>query len=170
MHLRNILLLLVLGCIALFAAVNWSAIMAPTTLSFIFATVQAPLGLILLAATAVLAVLFLAFIVTMQTSVMMETRRLHKEVENQRKLADQAEASRFTELHNYLGVELGQLAQQNASTATSMEDRLRQTGQELRTSVEQTGNTMMAALGEIDDRLQRNSTQSVPVRPIALDK
>lgn len=170
MHLRNILLLLVLGCVTLFAAVNWSAIMAPTTLSFIFATVQAPLGLILLAATAVLAVLFLAFIVTMQTSVMMETRRLHKEVENQRKLADQAEASRFTELRNYLEVELGQLAQQNASIATSMEDRLRQTGQELRTSVEQTGNTMMANLGEIDDRLQRNSMQSVPVRPIALDK
>ncbi len=170
MHLRNILLLLVLGCVALFAAVNWSAIMAPTTLSFIFATVQAPLGLILLAATAVLAVLFLAFIVTMQTSVMMETRRLHKEVENQRKLADQAEASRFTELRNYLEVELGQLAQQNASTVANMEDRLRQTGQELRTSVEQTGNTMMATLGEIDDRLQRNSMQSVPVRPIVLDK
>lgn len=170
MHLRNILLLLVLGCVALFAAVNWSAIMAPTTLSFIFATVQAPLGLILLAATAVLAVLFLAFIVTMQTSVMMETRRLHKEVESQRKLADQAEASRFTELHNYLEVELGQLAQQNASTAASMEERLRQTGQELRTSLEQTGNSMMATLGEIDDRLQRNSMQSVPVRPIELDK
>lgn len=144
--------------------------MAPTTLSFIFATVQAPLGLILLAATAVLAVLFLAFIVTMQTSVMMETRRLHKEVESQRKLADQAEASRFTELHNYLEVELRQLAQQNASTAASMEERLHLTGQELRTSLEQTGNSMMATLGEIDDRLQRDSMQSVPVRPIELDK
>lgn len=169
MHLRNILLLLVLGCIALFAAVNWSAIMAPTTLSFLFATMQAPLGLILLGATALLAVLFLAFIVTMQTSVIMETRRLHKEVESQRKLADQAEASRFTELHHYLEVELGKIAQQNASIAASVEARLSQTEQELRTTLEQTSNSMVATLGELDDRLQRDSKQSIPARPFAPD-
>lgn len=157
MHFRNVLLLLVLGCVALFAAVNWSAIMAPTTLSFVFASVQAPLGLILLAATAVLAVLFLAFIVTMETSVIMETRRLHKEVENQRKLADQAEASRFTELRQYLEHELHQMAQHNAAAAASAEVRLSQTEQDLRTTLEQTGNTLAAMIGELDDRIQRNS-------------
>ena len=170
MHLRNIVLLLVLGCVALFAAINWSAIMAPTTLSFLFTSMQAPLGLILLAATALLAVLFLAFIVTMQTSVIMETRRLHKEVESQRKLADQAEASRFTELRNYLEIELGKMAQQNASTAASVEARLSQTEQELRTTMEQTGNSMVATLGELDDRLQRNSNQNIPAHPFELGR
>ncbi|MDP3842313.1 MAG: LapA family protein [Oxalobacteraceae bacterium] len=162
MHLRNIVLLVVLGCVALFAAVNWSAIMAPTTLSFIFTTMQAPLGLILLAATAVLAVLFLAFIVTMQTSVIMETRRLHKEVESQRKLADQAEASRFIELRSFLEHELHQMAQLNAGTAASMEARLGRTEQDLRTTLEQTGNTLAAMIGELDDSMRRNS--NVPVR------
>lgn len=164
MQLRNVLLLLVLGCVALFAAVNWSAIMAPTTLSFIFATVQAPLGLILLAVTAVLAVLFLAFIVSMEASVIMETRRLHKEVENQRKLADQAEASRFTDLRQYLEHELHQMAQHNAAAAASADLRLSQTEQGLRTTLEQTSNTVAAMIGELDDRIQRNGS-SVSVRP-----
>ncbi|MEO6354359.1 MAG: LapA family protein [Oxalobacteraceae bacterium] len=164
MQLRNVLLLLVLGCVALFAAINWSAIMAPTTLSFIFATVQAPLGLILLAVTAVLAVLFLAFIVSMEASVIMETRRLHKEVENQRKLADQAEASRFTDLRQYLEHELHQMAQHNAAAAASADLRLSQTEQGLRTTLEQTSNTVAAMIGELDDRIQRNGS-SVSVRP-----
>lgn len=164
MHLRNIVLLLVLGCVALFAAVNWSAIMAPTTLSFIFTSMQAPLGLILLAATAVLAVLFLAFIVTMQTSVIMETRRLHKEVESQRKLADQAEASRFTELRSFLQHELHQMAQQNAGAAASVEARLGQSEQDLRAALEQTGNTLVAMIGELDDSLRNHA--NVPARPL----
>lgn len=165
MHLRTVVLLLALACVALFAAVNWSAIMAPTTLSFIFTTMQAPLGLILLAASALLAVLFLAFIVTMQTSLIMETRRLSKELQSQRKLADQAEASRFTALRNTLETELQKMAQQNAGTAASVEARLSQVEQDLRTTLEQTGNALAATIGELDDRMQRSG---IPGRPLEL--
>lgn len=168
MHVRTVVMLVALACVALFAAVNWSAIMAPTTLSFIFTTVEAPLGLILLTATALLAVLFLAFIVTMQTSALMETRRLHKEVESQRKLADQAEASRFTELRNYLTAELQKMAQENASTAARLEARLRETDQDLRATLEQTGNSLAAIISELDDRLQRNGNPAIPARPLHL--
>lgn len=163
MQVRTIVLLLALACLALFAAVNWSAIMAPTTLSFIFATVQAPLGLILLAATAVLAVLFLGFLVTMQTSMIMETRRVSKELESQRKLAEQAETSRFTELRNFLEAGLHKLTQQNISTAASVEARLTQTEQDMRATLEQTANSLAATLGELDDRMQHNSR--FPARP-----
>ncbi|MEO8407238.1 MAG: LapA family protein [Oxalobacteraceae bacterium] len=168
MHVRTVVMLLALACVALFAAVNWSAIMAPTPLSFIFATVQAPLGLILLAATALLAVLFLAFIVTMQTSVIMETRRLSKELQSQRKLADEAEASRFTELRNYLAAELQKMAQENASAAAGVEARLRETDQDLRATLEQTGNSLAAIISELDDRMQRNGDPAMPAHPLHL--
>ena len=43
MPLRTVVLLVVLALIALFAALNWTAFVAPTTLSFGVAQVQAPL-------------------------------------------------------------------------------------------------------------------------------
>ena len=110
MQLRTLLLVLALALTATFATVNWSAFVAPTTLSLVFTTIEAPLGLIMLAITAVIAVLFLAFIVYLQTSVLLEARRHAKALETQRQLADQAEASRFTELRAFLERELALLA------------------------------------------------------------
>lgn len=142
--------------------------MALTSLSFIFTSVQAPLGLILLAITALLTVLFLAYIVTLQTSVILETRRLGKELQSQRKLAEQAEASRFTELRHYLTSELQAMAQANASAAAGVEARLRETDQNLRATLEQTGNSLAASIGELDDRMQRNGNPAMPARPLQL--
>lgn len=170
MHLRTVALLLALACVALFAAVNWSAVMAPTTLSLIFTTVQAPLGLILLAACALLAVLFLGFIVTMQTGLILETRRLSKELQSQRKLADQAEASRFTELRNFMQTELQKMAQQHAGAAAGMEARLSQVEHDLHATLEQTGNALAATIGELDDRLQRGGTHQAPLPPLELGR
>ena len=48
MPLRTVFLIVVLALIALFAVLNWGAFLAPTTLSFGVAQVQAPLGLIML--------------------------------------------------------------------------------------------------------------------------
>jgi uncharacterized integral membrane protein len=87
MHPRTLLLALALALIASFAGVNWSAFTAPTTLSLVFTTMEAPLGVLMLAVTAVVAVLFLAFIVYLQTSVLLEARRHAKALEAQRHLA-----------------------------------------------------------------------------------
>ena len=75
MQLRNILLIFILSVLVIFAAINWSAIVEPTSISLIFTTVQAPLGLILLTITALLAVFFLTFVVYMQSSILMERQR-----------------------------------------------------------------------------------------------
>ena len=48
MYLRTLMILAVLGLIAVFSALNWSAFIAPTALSLGFTSVEAPLGLILL--------------------------------------------------------------------------------------------------------------------------
>jgi uncharacterized integral membrane protein len=109
MPLRTVFLIVVLALIALFAVLNWGAFLAPTTLSFGVAQVQAPLGLIMLALLAVLTALFLLYVVYLQTTVILEWRRREKELQASRELADQAEASRLTELRAHLDTRLTEI-------------------------------------------------------------
>ncbi len=164
MHLRTLLLLIVLGAIAAFAAVNWTSFMTPTNLSLLFATIQAPLGLIMLGFTALLTALFLLFIAYLQASLLMDTRRHTREMQAQRALADQAETSRITELRKFLEAELLKLADQAAESRAAVETRLDQLERDLRTDVEQAGNTLAAYIGEFEDRLERGKkgTNSKP--------
>ena len=155
MYLRTLLLLLILGASAAFAAVNWGAFTTPTNLSLIFYTVQAPLGLIMLGLAAILTVLFLIALVYLQTSVIIETRRHAREVRAQRELAEQAETSRFSDLRAFLETELPKLASQTADLKTDVQTRLEQLDQNLRSAVEQAGNTLSAYIGELEDRLER---------------
>ncbi len=124
MQLRNVALLVVLGAVALFAALNWGVIMTPTTLSLGFAEVQAPLGLVLLVMLAVVCALFLFYLVYLQTTVLLEQRRHARELKTQRQLADQAEASRFTELRTLLQARLDQLENSLAASIGELADRL----------------------------------------------
>ena len=96
-----LILIILLAALALFAALNWTALTAPTALSFVFGTVQAPIGLIMLGFTVAIVVAFLVYIVYLQSSVVLEARRQARELQTQRELADRAEASRFTELREY---------------------------------------------------------------------
>ena len=110
MKVSTLFLVVVLVIIGLFAALNWGVFMAPTTLSLGVASIEAPLGLVMLGFLAVLTALFLMFVVYVQASVVVETRRHARELKANRDLADQAEASRFTELRRFLEVELKKLA------------------------------------------------------------
>jgi len=158
MQLRTLLVLLVLGITAAFAAVNWSSFLAPTTLSLLFATVQAPLGLVMLGFTALLTALFLLFIAYLQASLLMDSRRHARELQAQRTLADQAEASRIAELRGYLEVELPKLAGTIAESRVAVETRLDRLDRDLRSVVEQAGNTLAAYIGELEDRLEHQKT------------
>ena len=155
MYLRTLLLLLVLGAIAVFAAVNWEAVTTPTSLSLVFTTIQAPLGLVMLGLAAILTVLFLVFIVYLQTSAIIEARRYARELRAQRELTEQAETSRFTELRSFWEAELPKLADQTAKLRTDVQTRLDQLDQDLRSTIEQSGNTLAAYIGEFEDRLER---------------
>ena len=114
MPLRIVLLLVLVAALAVFVAVNWSAFTAPTTLSVIFGQVQAPLGIVMLAITGALALVFLAYALYLQAVSMREMRRMSRELEAQRQLADQAEASRFTELRAHIDQSINGLAAQIA--------------------------------------------------------
>ncbi|MDG4475806.1 LapA family protein [Thiovibrio frasassiensis] len=155
MKVRTLFLLIILGVITVFAALNWNAFMAPTTLSLGVANVQAPLGIIMLGLLAFLSAVFLIFIVSLQTSVLFEARRHARELQANRELADQAEASRFTELRGFLEGELKRQAGFEAESKGAVLARLDQLEQDLRASVEQSGNMLSAYIGELEDRLEK---------------
>jgi len=144
MSFRSLLVVVVVGLLALFAMVNWSTFVTPTQLSLVVTSVQAPLGLVMLGFTAVLAAVLLAYALKVQVNALSDSRRQSEELRRQRELADQAEASRFTELRRYLEQELGSLRQ----TQVESEGRLRE---ELVSST----NTLSACIGEVDERLER---------------
>ncbi|MBA4421820.1 MAG: Signal transduction histidine kinase [Syntrophus sp. (in: bacteria)] len=170
MHLRTLFVLLILGVMAAFAAVNWNSFMAPTTLSLLFATIQAPLGLIMLGFTALLMAVFLLFIAYLQASLLVDTRRHTRELLAQRTLADQAEASRIAELRSYLEAGLPKLEKEIVESRVAVETHLDQLDRDLRSAVEEAGNTLAAYIGELEDRLERggNGFPSFHLRPIGI--
>jgi len=155
MPLRTLLLLLVIAILAVFTALNWSAFMAPTTLSLAFTTMQAPLGLVMLGVTAILCALFLLYLVYIQTTAIFDSRRAARDLHAQRELADQAEASRFTALQALLETRLQKL--EDGLVAAQA-----RTDSEFRSSLERATNTLAAYIGEAQDRIERRIADKGP--------
>jgi len=155
MYLRTLLIVTVLGLLAIFALFNWSAIMAPTTLTVGFATVEAPLGLILLVIVGLITLLFLIYVVWLQSSALLEGRRQARELQSQRELADHAEESRFQQLRSAMQSQLDELENQITGSKSAVLARLDEVERGLRSTVEQSGNTLAAYMGEIEDRFER---------------
>ena len=168
MKLRTVFLLLILGAIAAFSALNWTAFTTQTTLSLGLSEIQAPLGVIMLGVVAFLTAFFLVFVVYVQASALFDSRRHAQELQLNRELADKAEASRFTELRSFLEVELQKLAGRGAPSALATDPailaRLERLEKELLTAIEQSGNSLAASLGELEDRLERKE-RDLAVRP-----
>jgi hypothetical protein len=102
---RTLVVLAVLVFTGLFALLNWTQFTTPTTLNFGFFELAAPLGMIMLGLVALLSVVFIVWALSMQATLLVESRRQAKELQAQRELADRAEASRFTELRDFIAAE-----------------------------------------------------------------
>lgn len=162
MQIRTVLFVIILGAIGGLAALNWETFNTPTALWLGVTTVHAPLGLVMLGLTAVLTAFFLVFIIYLQSSVLLEARRHAKELQANRELADQAEASRFTELRRFIELEMRSIVQQDAETRTALLARLDRLDTELMAAVNQSGNTLAAYIGEVEDRLERDGKVDRP--------
>ena len=110
MNLRSLALLIAFALVGVFITLNWTLISQNTPLNFGIAQVDAPLGLVLVGMIITLSALFLLYIVYMQANMLLEHRRRDKEMAEQRALADMAEASRFTDLRQYLQDEINNIA------------------------------------------------------------
>jgi uncharacterized integral membrane protein len=136
LKILGIAILVALALLALFAALNWGALTAPTALSFVFFTVEGPLGVILLGVALAFALVLLAYAAMQRTAMLVESRRHAHELRAQRDLAEQAEASRLHELRQQLERECAQL----------------------RATIEEATNSLAAGIGQIDEKLSRPGT------------
>jgi len=143
MRLRTVLVVLMIVMVSAFATINWQAFLAPTTLSLLFTSFDAPLGLVMLGILTFVVVAFALYMAVWQSTILIESRRHAKELQQQRMLAEQAEASRFTELRALLHDEVERLG-----------DRLAQVQESLRTEIRENGNSLAANIAEMDDRLR----------------
>ncbi len=147
----RLVLWIVLGLIAFFGFMNWPVLNAPAPLWLGVTTINAPLGTVML-------VLFGAVVLLMlieQSAALAETRRYGRDLNAQRRLADEAEASRFTELRTYLSSELASSEQRAIATQNTLIARIDQVERSLRNALDQQANSLAATIGELDDRLER---------------
>ena len=144
MGVRSAFLLIIVLHIAALATLNWVTLATPTIISLGFIDVTAPLGLLMLGLTAALAVFFLVYVLYLQSSVLLETRRHTRELTVQRDLADKAEASRFTELRGFLDAQEQKRTTRHAELHSALLAR-----------VDQSDHTLAAHMGQLEDRLDR---------------
>ena len=155
MHVRTIIISITILAIAALAALNWAALSAPASVSLGVASIEAPLGLIMLGLTTLLGAVFLAYVFYLHSSVMLEARRHNKEMTAQRELADKAEVSRFTELRVFLEAQQQQQLAAQKESAAALSARLDQLEKALEARAEQSDNGIAAQIGELEDRLER---------------
>lgn len=124
MKYQSFFVFLLLAAIAAFAAMNWTAFNTQMDLSIGFAEISMPLGLVMLGFVVALSVLFLYYVLILQGQTLLMSRRQTKELQAKRALADEAEASRFTELRQYLELEFKQHITQNIDLNTKMMDKM----------------------------------------------
>ena len=147
MNLRTLFLLLIVAAIAALAVLNWGELTAPSLMSLGVVSIEAPLGLIMLGLTALLGVFFIAYVLSLQGSVLLDTRRHSKEMTAQRELADKAEASRFTELRAFLETQHQQVQSQLIARLDTLEAHLAARAQE-------SDNSTAAYVGQLEQQLR----------------
>jgi biopolymer transport protein ExbB/TolQ len=155
MRTRSILLVLAIVLTTAFVALNLEEFNRISPLSLGFASVQAPLATVMLIGLVAALVVFLLFSAYAKSAYLIENRRTARELKAQRELADKAEASRFTELQQYLAAESHAAAEREAQDSQRIDDRLSRLQADIETKIEQSGNTLAAYIGELEDRLER---------------
>ena len=146
MNFRSLLLTLTAAAIAAIAVLNWNTLATSVPVSLGVVTVDAPLGIVMLALTALLAAFALAYVLWLQGSVLIETRRHGKEMQVQRELADKAEASRFTEMKIFLQA-------QSQQTHSALMERIETLESRVLARANESDNSTAAYWGQLENQL-----------------
>ncbi len=144
MRFRTVLALSVAVLLTVFIILNWRVFAAPAHLNLLLTSLDAPVGLLMLALFALGLLVLSAYVGVWQGTLLMEFRRQAKELQAQRALAESAEASRFTDLGGLIRTELA-LSDQRVAAAIDG----------LRRELQETENSLAATLAEMDDRQRR---------------
>ena len=160
MRFRTLLLILFIALMAGFVALNVEEFTRISTLNLGITTMQVSLGLVMLLVLIAACVIFLASTLYTQSTNLIETRKYARELNTQRELADKAEASRFTELRNYLEAQALSTQQRDATATTVLTERFALQQQALLARIEQSDNTMAAYMGQLEDRLEHQNAST----------
>ena len=163
--LRWLLLILAVIVTAAFSVMNWGAFTTPTTLWLGFMMVEAPIGLVMLGLLLFFALLFGTWVIYLQGSALLDTRRHGRELQTQRDIADKAEASRFAELSRSMSSEFQRLGHALDTSQAATLARLGETEQRLAGRIDQAGNSLQASIAELDDRLERREAAGERLLP-----
>ncbi len=155
MTLRASVLLAVFACLFAFIGLNWSEFSTPSTLSLGFSVVQMPVGFFMLGALLLVAALFTAYVVYLQATWGLQQRRVFSELESQRKLADQAEASRTADLLARVNATFDALTVSIASATSTLDQKINQATESNLRALSEASHTLSAHLGEIEDKLDK---------------
>lgn len=101
--------------IAALAFANWQTLTTPTQINLLVTRMEAPLGLLMLALTAALFLVFIVVTLRGQLGSLLESRKLLKDVQRLQGLADQAEGSRIESLRQLITTEFRQLNERVSS-------------------------------------------------------
>ncbi len=157
MRTRTLFLILAILAVAAFAALNVDEFTRTSVLNLGFTTTQMPLGLVMLLLLVVTLMIFLAHTLYMQSTNLLETRKYARQLSAQRELADRAEASRFTELRNYLDIQTAATLNREAANAAVLAERLNRTQAALLLRIEQSDGATAAYMGQLEDRVERSN-------------
>lgn len=155
MTVRASILLIVFALIFSFIGLNWSEFSVASTLSFGFAVVQIPIGFVMLGFLFLVTGLFTIYVLYLQASEALRERRIVGELESQRKLADQAEASRIADLRATLDQGVAQLRAAQTDATAQLAQQIQALDLAGRNALQSSNNALSAHLGEIEDRLNK---------------
>ena len=156
MRARTIFLILGIFLVAGFAMLNVDEFTRTSVLSLGFTTMQVPLGLVMLLLVVAILLVFLATTIYMQSANLIETRQYARELTAQRELADKAEASRFTELRQYMESQATLALNRESDSVAAIDHRMALTENLLLERMEQSDNSNAAYWGQNDDALMRS--------------
>lgn len=109
--------------------------MTPTTLSLGVASVQAPLGLLMLALLTLFTASFLAFVLYSRATGHFKERHNLQKMQATQELADNSETSRFTELRELMAVELRRQSDLYAESTAKLLARMERLDSDLRSAI-----------------------------------
>lgn len=150
------LILVGLFLLGVFTLANWGELRTPTSLSFLIFNVEAPLGFVLLGVILVFLALFTGYVLILRTTMLMDARHYARELQAQQQLAQKAEASRLNDLRSQLDHEFAKLHETADKARTDLAVRLEGMEQALRNTIEESGRSLSAYVGEVDDKLDRS--------------
>jgi uncharacterized integral membrane protein len=167
MRARLVFIVLALLVVAGFALLNWPEFQRPTPLSFGFASITLPLGVLMLALLGLVLAVFLVSSAVQESRYLLEHRRHTRALQEQRDLAEKAESSRYTDLRQHFDTQLRESRQRDAIGATEFERSLMQGQRELKAQIEQLQHLVATRLTDLESRI---GTREVPaVEPAPAD-